>query len=244
MTKPSMGIIGFGDFSKLMIRHLEPYVDILVATRQKGAQTDLHCRFVDDAEALSQPLVIPSMPAQFLEDYFTKNAKYLHSGTMVIDVCSVKVKPVEILCRILPKEVEILATHPMFGPVSAATSLEGQRIMIYPARLEPEKYELVKHFLSGNMHLKVIETTPEEHDKVMAYVQGLSHYIGRVMDNMQIPETDLMTNAYADLLDMKKIQGADSWELFESIMFENPYALEVHDQFEKACLELDRRLSI
>jgi prephenate dehydrogenase len=244
MNKPGIGIIGFGDFSKLMISHLHPYADIVISTRQKSPDTDLNCRFVDSREALSRPVVIPSMPSQFLENYFTMNAKYLRPDSIVVDVCSVKVKPVEVLKRVIPDNIEILATHPLFGPTSASKTLAGQRIMVYPARLGKAKYEQIKGFMQDVLQLKVIESTPEEHDRTLAYVQGLSHYIGRIMDIMKIPDTELLTRAYADLLDMKRVQGGDSWELFESIMLENPYAKAVHDEFEDACRDLDRRLGL
>ena len=78
----------------------------------------------------------------------------------------------------------------------------------------------------------------------MAYVQGLSHYIGRVMDIMEIPDTPLATMAYEDLLDMKRIQGGDSWDLFMSIMHENPYAVSVQANFEQACRQLNDDLGL
>ncbi|HLF66945.1 MAG TPA: prephenate dehydrogenase/arogenate dehydrogenase family protein, partial [Gammaproteobacteria bacterium] len=119
----NIGIIGFGDFSKTIIRYLSPHATIVVATRQKNPKTNLKCRFVDDQEALSQEIVILSIPAQFLESYISQHVDNVRPGTLVVDVCSVKVKPVEILNRLLPKEIQILATHPMFGPFSAADSL-------------------------------------------------------------------------------------------------------------------------
>lgn len=244
MSKPRIGIIGFGDFSKLMVRYLHPYFDIVVATRQKDVHSNMPCTFVGAPEALAQPIVIPSMPAQYLEEYFLQNARYLSSEALVIDVCSVKVNSVKVLKKVLPKNVHILATHPLFGPASAAESLKGQRIMLYPVRLPQAQYQKIRRFLRDRLRLTIIECSPEAHDKALAYVQGLSHYIGRVMQIMDIPETELMTNAYADLLDMKQIQGGDSWELFESIMRENPYALEVHRRFEKACDTLDNTLGI
>ncbi len=76
----------------------------------------------------------------------------------------------------------------------------------------------------------------------MAYVQGLSHYIARVMDAMDIPESELATLAYEDLIDMKHIQAKDTWDLFESIMHDNPYALEVNELFKKAQLKLDEQI--
>lgn len=244
MTKPAVGVIGYGDFAKLMIQYLAPYADIVVASRDKKRSAEPGFRFVDNEEALSQRVVIPAIPAQFLEDYFSKNTQYLKPGTLVVDVCSVKVKPVEVLSRLLPANVSFLATHPMFGPASAAESLKGRRIMLHPVRLDEGTYQTIKTFCTGILGLKVIEVTPEEHDRAMAYVQGLSHYIGRVMDIMKIPNTELLTEAYDDLLDMRRVQGADSWELFESIMFENPYARDIHHKFEQACRELDKKLGL
>ncbi len=223
---------------------MHPYANILVATRQRDVKTDLTCRFVDTAEALSQSIVIPSMPSQHLESYFDENAKFLKPGSLVVDVCSVKVKPVEILRRVLPQEVDILASHPLFGPASAKNTTAGHQIMLYPVRIENAKYETIKKFLSDTLQLRIIECTPEEHDRTLAYVQGLSHYIGRVMQAMDIPNTELMTNAYVDLLDMKRIQGGDSWELFESIMRDNPYAGNVHAEFQQACKALDVKLGL
>lgn len=245
VAKPSLAIIGFGDFAKLMIKHLSPYFNIVVASRHviKDKQ-GLVFEQVDVPTALSQSIIIPSMPAQFLEEFFSANKKYLNSDTLIIDVCSVKVKPVEVLRRILPETVQILATHPMFGPASAKDGLKGQRIMIYPARLPKETYTKIKQFLSGMLGLKVIEASPDEHDHMMAYAQGLSHYIGRAMQLMEIPESEMTTKAYNDLLDMKRIQGGDSLELFESIMFENPYALEVNKKFKDTLTSLDDRLGI
>lgn len=202
------------------------------------------CRFVSLQEAMAQPIVIPSMPAQHLEDYFKENARYLSPGALVVDVCSVKVKSVNVLKSVLPKSIHILATHPLFGPASAEVGLTGQRIMLFPARIPEAQYQKIRRFLQNKLKLKIIECSPEAHDKAMAYVQGISHYVGRVMQIMDIPDTELMTNAYADLLDMKRIQGGDSWELFESIMRENPYAVEVHKDFERACDALDAKLGI
>ncbi len=244
-SRLTIAIIGYGDFSKLMIRYLNPYADIMVASRQKALKKHrLNFQHVSLKTVLSQQIIIPSMPAQFLEEFFVKNRQLLNPKALVIDVCSVKVKPVEVLQKALPKTVQILATHPLFGPASTQNGLAGQKIMMYPVRLPKAKYQRIKYFVSERLKLEVIETTPEEHDQMMAYAQGLSHYIGRVMQLMEIPEGKLSTKAYNDLLDMKNIQGQDSMELFASIMFQNPYALEINKKFKSTLKELDHQLGI
>ena len=244
MTK-KVAIIGFGDFAQLMVRHLSPHFDVVVASRRKiASKNGLDFTEVDLQTALAQKLIIPSMPSQFLESFFEQNKKHINKDALVIDVCSVKVRPVEVLQRVLPQSVEILATHPMFGPASAKQGLKGQKIMIHPVRIPREKYGKVKKFLGDALELDVIEATPEEHDRMMAYAQGLSHYIGRILQEMDAPKGEMTTKAYEDLLDMKRIQGGDSLELFESIMFENPYALETNKKFKETMKILDEQIGI
>ncbi|MCA9332918.1 prephenate dehydrogenase/arogenate dehydrogenase family protein [Candidatus Saccharibacteria bacterium] len=244
MTK-AIGIIGFGDFSRLMVKELSPYFKVYVATRSTPKNIDkFSCEFTTVEEVLKLDTIIPSMPSQFIGKFFIDNLVHINPKALIIDVCSVKLNPVKILTEVLPKTCEILATHPMFGPVSAAEGIKGLQIMMFPARLETYKYKQIMKFVSEELGLRIVECTPEEHDRELAYVLGLTQYIGRAAEIMDIPETKLRTNAYDDLLDMKKIQGKDSWELFESIMNDNPYATEVNQALKKAMEQLDTKLSV
>lgn len=246
MKRFSIGIVGYGDFSKLMLEHLAPYAEIVVSSRtHEAGDAGFGARFGTTREVLAQPIIIPSIPSQFFEEFFSEHAAEVHPEALVIDVCSVKVKPIEVLKRLLPETCQIVGTHPLLGPASVQKNkgLAGLRCVVSRVRAHDEVYSVLESFLSGELGLKIIEKTPGEHDKMMAYVQGLSHYIGRVMQVMDIPETELSTFAYDDLLDMKRIQGGDSWELFESIMKENPYAFEINKEFKEGIGELDKRLS-
>ena len=237
----TVGIIGFGDFGKLLVRELSPYFDVLVFDRQ--SKTEPAVAMVDVREVLNQNIIIPAIPSQFFEDFFNKYAQLVNPQALVVDVCSVKVKPQEILQRLLPPSCEILATHPLFGPNTTSDGIAGKKIMMYPARIDKMRYQKIKQFVSEKLQLTVVEKTPEEHDQQMAYVQGLSHYIGRVMQEMDVPEAELSTRAYDDLLDMRNIQGNDSWDLFKSIMEENPFASEVNKTFKQAIKKVDDKLS-
>ena len=42
------------------------------------------------------------------------------------------------------------------------------------------------------------------HDQQMAYVQALTHFIGRAVNDMDIPDVEQKTVAYQYLLDIKK----------------------------------------
>lgn len=245
-TKLIVGIIGYGDFTKVLIEYLSPYATIIVSSRSREQGDAGHgTRFGSVAEVLACPVIIPSIPAQFFQAFFTEHRDKVNPEALVIDVASVKTKPLAVLRGVLPATCEILGTHPMFGPASIAKNggLMGLKCVVCPVRIADERSQRITRFLDRTLGLQVIHRTPEEHDKEMAYVQGLSHYIGRVMDEMKIPESELSTLAYDDLIDMKRIQGSDSWELFRSIMYENPYAEEVHQAFLAACRGLDEKLS-
>jgi len=90
--------------------------------------------------------------------------------------------------------------------------------------------------------LEVIERTPDEHDKQMAYVQGLTHFIGRAIKEIDIPQSDQTTSAYKHLLAIKEMLGYDSHELFLSIEKDNPYTKEVREKFVKKIKEIDSRI--
>ena len=229
-----------------MTEHLAPFADIVVSSRSRNSGSASHgAQFAALEQVLSQPIIIPSIPSQFFQDFFSENTQIINPKALFIDVCSVKEKPLTVLETLLPPTCGIIGTHPLFGPVSVAKNrgIDGLRCVVCPVRVDDEVLGRFREFLSNDLKLKVLERTPTQHDQEMAYVQGLSHYIGRVMDGMKIPESELSTLAYDDLLDMKNTQGADSWDLFTSIMKENPYAEAVSEQFKTACQDLDDRLA-
>ncbi len=243
--KLQIGIIGYGDFTKVMIEYLAPYADIIVSSRSRVVgDAGYGARFGSVDDVLARPIIIPSIPAQFFRTFFESHHTKVNANALVIDVASVKTAPLVVLKELLPATCQIIGTHPMFGPASIEKNggVAGLKCVVSPVRAGELVMSRVVEFLRVSLGLVVIWRTPEEHDKEMAYIQGLSHYIGRVMDEMSIPESDLATLAYDDLMSMKHIQGGDSWDLFHSIMHENPYAKEVHAAFLTACRQLDRKL--
>lgn len=246
MKKYQIGIVGYGDFTKVMLEYLAPYADITVTSRSsKSGDAGFGAVFAPVNKVLSCPIIIPSIPSQYFDDFFSENRQYVNQNALVIDVCSVKVKPLQSLDKYLPQTCSIIGTHPLFGPASIATNggIKGLRCVLSDLRSTPQQLDELRTLLVEKLGLHVIERTPAEHDKEMAYVQGLSHYIARVMDTMDIPKSELSTLAYDDLYDMKMVQAKDTWDLFESIMHENPYAIEVNKLFKAAQVKLDEMLS-
>ena len=123
-------------------------------------------------------------------------APLLKPGAIVADVCSVKVYPARWMQELLPPSVEILATHPMFGPDSAAKSVAGYKIVLCPERIAPERYRKIKRWLE-NKGVVTIETTPAEATgyAVTEAPRGLLYHRyridaeGRITDAKIVPPT-------------------------------------------------------
>jgi len=226
----TLGLIGYGQFGRLAAGLLAPMFDIVVFDTSADAADIVAqgLRAGSLADAAACQVVVVAVPVAAMPSVFQAIAPHLKPGALVVDVGSVKALPVKWMLEFLPAHVDIVATHPLFGPQSARTGLEGQPLVICPVR--GERHQRIFQ-LAQEMGLAPTITTPEEHDKEMAYVQALTHLIGRALVNLDIPDEMLKTKSYQHLLDLCGLIGADSFELFRAIQTQNPYAAEVARSF-------------
>lgn len=238
----TLGIIGFGGFGQFMVKFIQPHFDITVFDvmdySEIAAEKGLHWGSLK--EAASKDIVVVAVPVQFLEPVLIEIRDLLKPGAVVADVSSVKVKPIDLMLKYLPEYVEIIGTHPLFGPQSGRNGIKGLNMVVCPVRTK--KARSIVRFLGKVLELNVLERTPVTHDKQMAYVQALTHFIGRSINEMDIPDVEQKTPAYQYLLDIKRNLGSDSMDLFLTIELENPYAKEVREQFMVALKNLNDRL--
>ncbi len=238
----TLGLIGFGAFGQFLARHLRPhFIARAWNRRDRSAEAaKLGVELVPLAEAAGSEIVVFSVPAQNLEEMLTAAAPHLKPGALALDVCSVKVRPVEQMLRLLPPATEIVATHPLFGPQSGKNGIAGLRSVVCPVR--GERWQAVADFFRDELKLEVLIKTPEEHDRDMAYVQALTHLVARAIDQLNPPETALTTPAYERFLDLRRLLAEDSYELFLTIQRENPFARETREKFLRLLGELHNRL--
>ncbi|WP_425080035.1 prephenate dehydrogenase/arogenate dehydrogenase family protein [Ruegeria denitrificans] len=228
----SLGIVGFGAFGQLAALHLgqhfeisayDPSPDLAKIAKQLGVRlSSLHS--VSQAD-----VILIAAPVSSFEQVVKEVAVACKPGALIVDVGSVKVIPAEIMRRLLPNHVDIVATHPLFGPQSAATGIEGLKIAVCP--IQGNRHTRLAAFLRKALGLTVIMTTPEDHDLEAAVVQGLTHLIAKVLLRMG-PLPTLMTTKSFDLLSeaISMVQH-DAPEVFEAIEKANPYAETVRRQF-------------
>ena len=239
----SIGIIGFGSFGQFMVSHLKPFFDVFV-TDEVNLQKDAEQLGVvwDSIENIvTKDIVVFCVPVQYLESILIKYGHNISPSALVTDVSSVKVKPIELMKKYVPESTEIIGIHPLFGPQSGKNGIEGLNIVVCPARTN--KPHLLNRFFRSVLKLNVMERTAEKHDKQMAYVQALTHFVGRAVNEMDIPDVDQKTPAYQYLLDIKRNLGGDSYDLFLTIEKENPFAREVREEFIKELGSLNDELN-
>ncbi len=227
----TLGLIGFGQFGQLAARVLKDHFDVLTADAGDGAAkaaAELGVGFGSVEQAAAREIVIVAVPVRVMRAVFSQIAPHLIPGALVIDVGSVKMLPAAWMAEILPDHVDLVATHPLFGPQSAKNGLAGLRLVVCPIR--GERADKVAAF-GRSLGLTVTVTSAEEHDREMAYVQALTHLIGRSLVNLNIPDEQLKTPSYQHLLELCGLIGSDTFELFTAIQTQNPFASEIAEAF-------------
>lgn len=231
--RPSLGLIGHGAFGAFIHPHLARFFDVTVHDPADTAAASL-------ATTAAQQVVVLAVPLAQMRDVAAAVAPHLRPGALVVDVCSLKVAPLGILAELLPEHVEILGTHPLFGPQSGKAGIAGLRIALCPLR--GRRARLAARFLRRGFGLEVVQSTAEEHDRQMAYVQGLTHIVSRIVLAMDVPALELRTTTFEHLTRMVDTVRHDSEALFRTIAQDNPYAAEVRESFAQATATVLERL--
>lgn len=227
-----LAVVGVGAFGEFMIPHLLPYfhVSAFEPVRDIGGLVERFCVTpVTFEEVADAEIVVLAPPVQEIESVAERLAPLLRPGTLVLDVCSVKVQPLDVLSETLPDHCDIVGTHPLFGPQSGKRGIAGLNVAVCEVR--GGKGPCVAAFLRDELGLNAVETTPDEHDRQMAYVQGLTHLLSKILLDMKMPPLDLTTVTFEHLRDMIEIVRYDSESLFRAIENRNPYVADVRRDF-------------
>ena len=146
MHKLSIAIIGQGAFGRALAKLFDRYVpDVKHAFFDRQTNSEL---IAEVSRLADYDVVIPAVPIGKFEQVIRQIAPHLKSDCLAVDVCSVKLHPVQVMQKLLPESVQILATHPMFGPNTLEATgydLSGLRLVMHPVRIEEEMYLSLIH---------------------------------------------------------------------------------------------------
>jgi prephenate dehydrogenase len=166
----------------------------------------------------------------------------LKKGALLMDVTSVKERPSKIMQKYVPEGVEVIPAHPLFGP--RIRSLDGQVVVLTP-KVKGKWFEKVYKFLE-NENARLIVTSPQNHDKMMSVVQGLTHFayigIAATIERLDIDVKEsrkFASPVYGLMVDMIARIVAQNPYLYYSIQTENKYIKETHETFISVYRELN-----
>jgi prephenate dehydrogenase len=169
--------------------------------------------------------VIINVPIENTVAVINAVGKSFRPGQLIADNTSIKTQPVAAMLAAVPPGVEVLGMHTVFGP--AIDTLRKQNVIFTRT---PASGELADEFESifYKYGAKITHTTPEYHDKQMAFHQNLEHFTKIVLAQVlrthfsDPVEMDFYSspNSRASLITMGRILNADP-DLYSEIQSYN-----------------------
>ncbi len=229
----SIGIVGYGSFGSLLARLAAPYVTVTVCDAKPITGTlppGVIAGSITDAARCDA--VVIAVDLSGMPGVCKQLAQLVKPTTTVMDICSVKVVPAQIMLEQLGGKCRLLATHPMFGPNSVAMnsgSCKGLAMVWHELTGGP--FPELEQFFGSTLGANITRMTPDEHDRQMAWVHALTFFVGRGLLELNIPEMQLDTGYYQKLRDLCELERTHSRALFDTIEAGNPYSAEVRQKF-------------
>lgn len=250
--KPNLGIIGFGRFGQFLAQHLKNDFTIFATSRtnyQKEALA-MGVKFMTEEEFYQKNdfeyLILATSILSTAEviEKIVKTYPEFFNQQLLIDVLSVKLLPSILffkLSNLYPK-LDLLLTHPMYGPDSASESWENKKFVFYRQKISQKTR--CNYFLNTIKEKKcyLIELSPEEHDKLSSNSQFLTHLIGRILEKTKPSNNLIETDGFKSLLKLVEHTKNDSWDLFEGLYLQNPFSNDVLNQIISATFDIKNQL--
>jgi prephenate dehydrogenase len=236
----SVGIIGLGSFGSFAASLVPQDVEVISyypATVRSSIPT------APLSTVMQSDVVLLAVPLSAYPDLLVQIKPQLKPDTLLIDICSVKLKPNELLEAHMSDHPNLLVTHPLFGPETAAAGQTKGRDLIVTKSLG-EKAGQVLDFCKNTLELSIHHMTPETHDQTMAQIHALTFFVARGLANMHIQKIPFQTPSFQMILNLIEFDSKHSDQLFQTIQQGNPYAATVREQvvknFETLAIDLEK----
>jgi len=179
-------------------------------------------------------VVIVSVPIAATPEIIRRVGPHLPPDSLLMDFTSLKEEPVRDMLK--ATTAEVVGCHPLFGP--DCPSLTGQNIVLCPARGNRWLNRMEGLFIKGGAHVTV--TTPAEHDRMMALVQGLTH-LDTILMGLALRDSGVessVLDAFSTPVFRTKRAIAEKVfgvrpEMYAGILAGNPAMPEILDRYER-----------
>ena len=226
-----IAIVGLGLIGGSIAKAVKKYTPHTVLGFDTDEQTLYKAKLLNavDAEltderlAICDWLIVATRPRAAVE-YVQTHADLLKPGVTVMDVCGVKRVVCETLWRLAEERgFTFVGGHPMaglevggFDHASAELFRDASMIVTPPRGADMALLENLKKFWRTLGFAGVTVTTPENHDRVIAYTSQLAHVVSSayVKSPTALDHIGFSAGSYKDLTRVAKLD-ADMWtELF------------------------------
>src|SRR2546425_11522846 len=178
-------------------------------------------------DAASSDIVILAVPMEETVRAATETASLMTTGGLLADLSSVKTGISDRVAEKIPKGLEYVSLHPLFGP--GVDHLHDQIIVAVPYSPGQKWTRLSRALQSGGSKIQTMSAA--QHDRAMAYVQGLHHFalisLGLGLNGMGgEPRTQSLRETEGRIVRM-----LDGWDVIVGIQQLNPFLPPVRQKF-------------
>jgi prephenate dehydrogenase len=191
--------------------------------------------------------VIINVPISHTVVLIHKVGHFFRPGQLMVDNTSIKTQPVAAMLEVAPQGVEVLGMHTVFGPT--ITELRRQNIIFTPT---PRSGELALEFegIFYKYGAAITHTTPEYHDRQMAFHQNLEHFTKVVLAEVlrtqfgtpEVMATYSSPNSRLSLITMGRVLKGDP-HLYAEIQSQNLQGVGLIQAYLQIASEIGRALS-
>lgn len=236
------GMVGLGRFGQCWAKLLLPFSSLKAYDPAFTTSPIEGVTLASLEEVARAEIIFLLVPISSFRECCQKIATQVRPSTLIVDVCSVKMLPLQIMREIFSPLQPLMATHPLFGPDSIAQSggMEGHQIVLCTEAKEALAEKMVQLF--QQIGLQIISLSAQEHDEQMASTQALAHFIGRapiLLNQKQI----LSTPSFQLLQSVAHMVIQDREELFFDMHRYNPFARLAREQLLEQLSTLHHKLN-
>lgn len=192
-------------------------------------------------------LVIVSVPIARTVEVIAEVAPHVRDGACLMDVTSLKKGPLEAMLTHAPAGVDVVATHPMFGPGGA--DFDRQKVVVCGGRGERGLARV--RALFQDFGAEIVEVSAEDHDLQMALIQVLVHektmVLGSTLERLKADlgkSLHVASPIYRTELAMIGRMFSQSAELYADILTANPEAARLSHVFEQEAAHFARAVAM
>lgn len=245
-----IGIYGYGKFGSFLAEKMADNGDFtIIVTDYNDNNMEYrkeNISYLKEDEFLNDnfDIVVFANSINSFESVIKKIPPLFYKDTLIVDVLSVKEYPFHIFNKFLPENTEILLTHPMFGPNSFEKNNENI-FVYYPINVI--HFNRANSFLDfwRNMGCTLVSIPPEEHDIITSRTQFVTHFIGRVLNELHLEETGIDTNEFKNLFSItNSIIRNNSNDLFLGLARKNKNTKKIITDLKKALVKIESEINL